>query len=147
MLFDAAEPALRTLKYCADYNNGVTGEGKPDLKLVTRLSTMPDRTTCAPVACTTGKAGAPCKGADDDVTCDSAPGAADGSCDACTITAGRTEADSSARPALLPRACASCPACRVCRDHAGTRPRMRVKDEDAHATRGDPRLTRPSSRD
>lgn len=88
--FDAALPEQRTLKYCADYNNGLTKAGKPDVRLVTRLSTMPDRTTCTPVACATGKVGSPCNGAEDDRACDSAPGASDGSCDACTITAGQT---------------------------------------------------------
>lgn len=88
--FDAPDPAARTLRYCADYNNGLTKAGKPDVKLVTRLSTMPDRTTCVPVACVSGKLGAPCQGADDDATCDSTPGAGDGSCDACPITAGQT---------------------------------------------------------
>jgi hypothetical protein len=88
--FDAADPSQRTLTYCAEYNNGVAQDGKPDTRLVTKLSTMPDRTSCMPVACTAGKIGAACKGANDDATCDSAQGVGDGVCDACTITAGQT---------------------------------------------------------
>jgi hypothetical protein len=92
MRFDSADPAQRTLKYCADFNNGVAKDGGPDVDLVTKLSTMPDRTTCTPVACAAGKVGAPCSGSDN-AACDSAPGAGDGSCDACAITAGQTTED------------------------------------------------------
>jgi hypothetical protein len=90
MVFDSEDPAKRTLKYCADFNNGLTKDGTPDTDLVTKLSTMPDRTTCKPVACASGKIGAACNGPDDDAACDSKPGAGDGSCDACTITGGQT---------------------------------------------------------
>jgi hypothetical protein len=90
LAFDDADPAARTLHYCATYNNGVKDDGSPDVGLVTRLSTMPDRTTCSPVACAAGRVGETCAGKDDDATCDSAPGAGDGSCDACPITAGVT---------------------------------------------------------
>ncbi|MET0389908.1 MAG: hypothetical protein ABW321_28305 [Polyangiales bacterium] len=93
MHFDAADEAKRTLKYCADFNNGITEAGTPDLELVTRLSKMPKNSTCEPVACAAGKVGAPCDGAADDAACDSAPGAGDGSCDACPITAGQTTED------------------------------------------------------
>ena len=90
LAFDSTDPAERTLHYCATYNNGVRDDGSPDLGLVTRLSTMPDRTTCNPVACVAGRVGEPCVGKDDDASCDTAPGAGDGSCDACPITAGVT---------------------------------------------------------
>ncbi|HKP64536.1 MAG TPA: hypothetical protein VJV78_47695 [Polyangiales bacterium] len=88
--FDSADPRERTLTYCAEFNNGLNEDGVPDTSLVTRLSTMPDRTTCTPVACVKGKIGAPCQGASDNAACDSSPGGGDGSCDACTITAGQT---------------------------------------------------------
>jgi hypothetical protein len=88
--FDSADPAERTVRYCADYNNGVMDDGSPDVELVTKLSTMPARTTCTPVACTAGRIGAACSGPDDNATCDSSPGAGDGKCDACPITAGVT---------------------------------------------------------
>jgi len=88
--FDSGDPAERTLEYCATFNNGVHDDGSPDVGLVTRLSTMPDRASCRPVACATGRVAAPCAGKDDDATCDSSPGAGDGSCDACPITAGVT---------------------------------------------------------
>jgi len=90
LLFDQEHDADRTLRYCADFNNGVKKDGSPDLDLVTRLSTMPDRTTCKPVACAAGKVGEACGGAEDNAACDSEPGKGDGSCDACTITAGQT---------------------------------------------------------
>jgi hypothetical protein len=90
LVFDSPDPAERTLRYCATFNNGVHDDGSPDVGLVTRLSTMPDRTSCKPVACAEGRVGEPCAGKDDDATCDTAPGAGDGSCDACPITAGVT---------------------------------------------------------
>jgi hypothetical protein len=90
MVFDSADPAERTLTYCAEYNNGLAADGGWDTDIVTRLSTMPDRTTCTPVACVAGKIAAPCQGASDNAACDSSPGAGDGWCDACPITAGQT---------------------------------------------------------
>jgi hypothetical protein len=88
--FDSEDPAERTLTYCADFNNGVAADGGFDLRRVTRLSTMPDRTTCKPVACVQGRVGEPCNGTGDDASCDSSPSAGDGWCDACPITAGVT---------------------------------------------------------
>lgn len=88
--FDSPDPAARTVRYCVDFNNGVTKDGGFDLRRVTRLSTMPDRTTCSPTACFDGRTGEPCAGADDDAACDSSPGAGDGTCDACPITPGAT---------------------------------------------------------
>jgi hypothetical protein len=93
--FDAADPEERTLHFCATYNNGVAPDGSPDPEAVTRWSRVPEsaRRTfgrCTPVACVTGKIGAPCNGEDDDAACDSAPGAGDGWCDACPITGGES---------------------------------------------------------
>jgi hypothetical protein len=88
--FDSPNPAERTLHYCAEFNNGVAEDGSPNVEIVTRSSRMPERTSCVPVACVAGKVGSPCSGAEDNATCDSAPNAADGSCDACPITAGAT---------------------------------------------------------
>lgn len=93
MRFDSPDAAKRTLKYCAEFNNGVKKDGKPDLDLVTRLSRMPERSTCQPVACVAGKVGAACQGANDKASCDSASGAGDGWCDACAITSGQTTED------------------------------------------------------
>jgi hypothetical protein len=90
LAFDAPDEAKRTLKFCATFNNGVTADGLPDVSMVTRASTMPDRTECKPVACAAGKVGASCAGVDDNAVCDSRQGAGDGLCDACTITAGPT---------------------------------------------------------
>lgn len=93
IVFDGASEASRTLTACAEYNNGVSADGKPDPEAVTRHSKLPDRTRCEPVACVAGKIGAACSGAGDGKSCDSQPGAGDGSCDACPITAGPTTED------------------------------------------------------
>jgi hypothetical protein len=93
MIFDGSSDAARTLTACAEYNNGVSEDGSPDPETVTRFSKRPDRTQCTPVACISGKVGAACKGENDNATCDSKPGAADGSCDACPITGGPTSED------------------------------------------------------
>lgn len=93
IVFDGATVASRTLKACATYNNGVDEAGAPDPESVTRYSRLPDRTLCTPVACVAGKVGAPCNGENDHATCDSAPGAGDGFCDACPITPGPTTED------------------------------------------------------
>jgi hypothetical protein len=85
--FEAEDPAERTLTYCATYNNGLDERDQPDPGKVTRASRMPDRTSCTPVACAGGNVGAPCTA---DAECDSEPGAGDGRCDACPITAGAT---------------------------------------------------------
>jgi hypothetical protein len=88
--FESADAKERTLTYCAEFNNGLNDDGVPDVSLVTKLSTMPDRTTCTPIACVAGKIAAPCQGAADKAACDSSPGAGDGVCDACPITGGQT---------------------------------------------------------
>jgi hypothetical protein len=93
--FDAADPAERTVHFCATFNNGVAADGSPDPETVTRWSRIPEsaRRTfgrCVPVACVAGKVGAPCSGEGDDAACDSAPGAGDGWCDACPLTGGES---------------------------------------------------------
>jgi len=97
LIFDSEEESARTLTYCALYNNGVAADGTPDPETVTRASRMPDSVNiigvpgaCTPVACVAGKIGAACDGADDNGSCDSAPDAGDGLCDACTITGGES---------------------------------------------------------
>jgi hypothetical protein len=89
MIFDQTDPAGRTLRYCATYNNGVAPDGSPDPATVVRASRMPQNASpCIPEACTAGRVGEPCSGVDDDASCDSSPGAGDGECDACAINAG-----------------------------------------------------------
>ena len=88
--FDSADPAARTLEYCATYSNGLKKDGSPDLELVTRASRMRDRTSCTRVVCTAGKVTAVFKV---DSECETAHGASDGDCDACPITAGQTTED------------------------------------------------------
>ena len=94
---DSEDPADRTLRYCAVYNNGVGPDGAPDPESVTRYSRMPESVNipgvpgaCSPIACVAGQIGAPCDGPDDDAACDSSPGAGDGWCDACAITGGES---------------------------------------------------------
>ena len=41
LVFDSPDPASRTLRYCATYNNGVAADGSPDPETVTRASRMP----------------------------------------------------------------------------------------------------------
>jgi hypothetical protein len=85
--FTQPDAASRTLEFCATFNNGVKKDGSPDVNLVTRASRMPERGKCTAVACVAGKVTATCT---TDRDCDSAPGANDGDCDACAITAGQT---------------------------------------------------------
>ncbi|MFM7735479.1 MAG: hypothetical protein ACKPBU_05790, partial [Alphaproteobacteria bacterium] len=94
--FDSPDPAQRTLDYCALFNNGVAEDGSPDPEAVTRASRVPESAylagigPCKPIACVSGRIGAACNGVGDDRTCDSAPGANDGFCDACAITGGES---------------------------------------------------------
>lgn len=94
MVFNTVDLEERTLEYCATYNNGVNADGSFNLDKVTRASGRPvNAQPCVPIACVAGNIGAPCRGVDDNATCDSAPGAGDGWCDACAITAGITSDD------------------------------------------------------
>ncbi len=95
MAFDSPDAAQRTLHYCSFYNNGMAPDGSPDPDAVTRLSRIPPSAlktfgACNPTACAAGKVGAACKGSTDNHTCDSAPGANDGLCDACAIKGGES---------------------------------------------------------
>jgi len=95
LAFDSPDQAQRTLHYCSLYNNGVTQDGSPDPTLVTRYSLIPSSAKasiglCTPSACAAGQVGKRCRGVGDDRTCDSAPGAKDGSCDACPLTGGES---------------------------------------------------------
>jgi len=88
------DPATRTVEYCATYGNGLNADGSMNPVTVRRRSnTPPNAPLCRPTHCTTGLTGAPCGGATDHATCDSSPGAGDGLCDACPITAGVTTQD------------------------------------------------------
>ncbi len=94
LAFDSANPADRTVTYCATYNNGVAPDGSPDPATVRKNSVTPQNAyACGPVACTEGLVGSPCNGTNDDAPCDSFPGAGDGFCDACAITAGVSTED------------------------------------------------------
>lgn len=93
--FDSTDDAERTLRFCSFYNNGVAEDGSPDPETVTRRSRVPASAAqtiglCNPIACSAGNIGAACNGVDDDRSCDSAPGANDGDCDACAITFGES---------------------------------------------------------
>ena len=93
LAFDDADPATRTFKYCALYDNGFTNPA--DVK---RASTTPPNAlfTCVPSHCAEGLIGQACSGigqATRDHSCDSSPGAGDGRCDACTLTGGVSTED------------------------------------------------------
>lgn len=93
LLFDGEDPESRTIVFCAVFNNGLTRDGDFDTGLVTRLSRRPPGTTCKPIACAEGRIAELCDGPGDHATCDTSPGAGDGLCDACAITAGTTSDD------------------------------------------------------
>jgi hypothetical protein len=82
LVLDGEDPASRTIKYCAIYDNGRTVPSH-----VKRRSTAPPGSvTCTDdeIVCLTGPArGRPCRG--DASVCDSRPGARDGLCDACPV--------------------------------------------------------------
>jgi hypothetical protein len=96
LAFDSPNPAERTVRYCAVYNNGVNDDGSPNTERVTRASRVPESArlflgACTPVACVNeGSIGKPCSGEEDDAACDTSPGAGDGFCDACPITGGES---------------------------------------------------------
>ncbi len=94
---DGDDPASRTYRYCALYDNGATDPAR-----VKRKSTSPEPPLAFPGIggpCSTSEVacmGGPRKGGlcyDDDRQCDSAPGANDGVCDACPLRGGVTTED------------------------------------------------------
>jgi hypothetical protein len=91
LVFDSPDPAQRTLRYCAIFNNGLRADGSPDVELVTRASRVPPNapsfSRCRPQACVAGRVAAACT---TNADCDSAAGAGDGQCDACAITGGES---------------------------------------------------------
>ena len=94
IVLDSPLAAERTITYCATYNNGVAADGSPDPTTVRRRSVTPQNASlCVPTACTAGQVGSPCSGPTDHASCDSVPGAGDGFCDACAITAGVSTQD------------------------------------------------------
>jgi hypothetical protein len=80
---------------CATYNNGLNADGTLNPETVRRRSNSTPSIfgLCKPTHCTAGRLGAACGGVEDHATCDSTPGAGDGLCDACPITAGVTTQD------------------------------------------------------
>jgi hypothetical protein len=82
----------RTLTYCAEYDNGYT-----DPSTVKRNSRVPaNGSSCTPTHCAEGNVGARCQGSSPvqrHQSCDSAPGAGDGFCDACPVRFGVTTDD------------------------------------------------------
>lgn len=88
--FDSDDPAERTIRFCAHYENGLAPDGSMDPSSVRRRSVTPENSfgPCPAVACTAGMVGASCSGADDHAACDSSPGAGDGECDACVLRGG-----------------------------------------------------------
>jgi hypothetical protein len=85
LVLDSDDPATRTFKYCALYDNGFT-----DPTNVKRRSTAPPGAgtcTARELRCYGGpRQGAACGGID--ANCESAPGAGDGVCDACPARGG-----------------------------------------------------------
>jgi hypothetical protein len=92
-------PDERTITYCALYDNGYAD---PTEVKTNSGSPLPPGgiglggPCVTPIACTAGSIGAACSGrtsAERNAMCDSAPGAGDGVCDACTLRGGVTTED------------------------------------------------------
>lgn len=81
--------AVRSLTFCASYDNGLV-----DVRKVKRRSTSP--APCLATHCTAGQVTQPCSGAtaaERDASCDSEPDLGDGECDACTLSGGFSSDD------------------------------------------------------
>jgi hypothetical protein len=93
---DNPDPATRTYRYCAEYDNGLTTASE-----VKRCSNSPPPPPpavlqCTPTFCAEGKVGQQCgagNAAAKDASCDTTPGAGDGRCDAATLRGGFTTED------------------------------------------------------
>lgn len=95
---DVSSAVERTLTYCGLYDNGFADPAE-----VKRRATSPPTTggfpggPCQiPTGCTAGRVGEKCSGgspAQRDASCDTANGAGDGECDACTVRFGTTTED------------------------------------------------------
>jgi hypothetical protein len=90
LVLDQADPATRTLKYCAIYDNGATDPAT--VKRRTGAPPLSQICNDAKVRCVAGPhRGEPCGGSDR--RCDSSTGAGDGACDACPLRGGVTTDD------------------------------------------------------
>jgi hypothetical protein len=78
--------ADRTFTYCALYDNGFTNPAE----VKRRSQTPTNGTPCHPTHCAEGTVGEPCS---TDADCETASGAHDGSCDACSVGFGVTTDD------------------------------------------------------
>ena len=96
----ASADADRSVTFCSLYDNGFT---KPN-EVKTRAASPPPPISfpgvggpCTqPTGCTAGRVGAACSGRNDttrNASCDTAPGAGDGICDACPLKGGVTTED------------------------------------------------------
>ncbi|MDX2170663.1 MAG: hypothetical protein SF182_26560 [Deltaproteobacteria bacterium] len=86
----------RSLTYCALYDNGFTDPDTVKKASQSPLTPFGTSTCPKPTHCTAGKPKEPCSGnsaEERNRSCDSAPGANDGFCDACTLNGGVTTAD------------------------------------------------------
>ncbi len=95
LAFDSPNVAERTIRFCADYVNGLDAAGNPDGELVKRRSRTPANAfgRCSPTHCAEGRVAERCGGVGDDATCDTTPGAGDGACDACRLVGGVSTED------------------------------------------------------
>jgi hypothetical protein len=87
-----ASETERTITYCALWDNGFTVPEEVERNSRRPSSALP----CVPTHCAEGDVGVPCAGsssAERDASCDSAPGAGDGFCDACSAGRGSTTDD------------------------------------------------------
>ena len=87
----------RTLTYCSLYDNGYTDPSEVKTRATSPVSTGPLGGPCrTPTGCTEGRVGEACSGSTEEerhASCDTAPGAGDGICDACRLRGGFTTED------------------------------------------------------
>jgi hypothetical protein len=94
-----SRPEDRSITYCALYDNGFTDPAEVKRRSTSPLPpiNLPIGGPCAlPTHCAEGNVGAACVGSNQaarDASCDSAPDAGDGMCDACPLRGGVTTED------------------------------------------------------
>ncbi|GIW42290.1 MAG: hypothetical protein KatS3mg076_2867 [Candidatus Binatia bacterium] len=94
LALDSDDPADRTFRYCALYDNGATNPAEVKRRSTSPLPPPPaPPVPCHPTHCAEGRIGAPCGGPTDHATCDTEPGKGDGMCDACPLLGGFTTED------------------------------------------------------
>jgi hypothetical protein len=99
LAFSSASSDERAVTYCALYDNGLTDPTRVKRRSTSPLPPQPGDPggPCMQAThCAEGRVGAECEGTEEsarDQSCDAAPGAGDGFCDACPLRGGATTDD------------------------------------------------------